>query len=196
MRRRALCMGFLAFLTGLTGPTGPVGSAPGDLEELMHRLAQRKHGEASFVEQHFIALLSRPVESYGEMIYDAPDRLEKRTLEPRKEILLLQGDSLTIRRGGRVRVLDVKAYPQIQPLVEGMRATLAGDLDALAQLYEIDFDGDLARWTLTLMPRREDVAKMVARVRIEGFGDRLSRVEVRAVDGDRSLLTLRDHPTP
>lgn len=190
MRRRALCAGLLALLAG------PAGSAPGDLEELMHALAQRRHGEASFVEQHFIALLSRPVESYGEMIYDAPDRLEKRTLQPKREILLLQGDSLTIRRGGRVRVLDVNAYPQIQPLVEGMRATLAGDLGALSRLYEIDFDGDLARWTLTLMPRQEDVAKIVARVRIEGMGDRLSRVEVRAVDGDRSLLTLRDHPTP
>ena len=185
--RRAVHVGLLALLVS------PAGAAADDLDELMHALAQRRHGEVSFVEQHFMALLSRPVESYGELIYDAPDRLEKRTLEPRQETVLLEGDSLTIRRGRRVRVLDVKAYPQILPLVEGMRATLAGDMGALARFYEVEFDGGLAGWTLTLVPRQEDVAKVIAHVRIEGIGDRLLRVEVRAVDGDRSLLTLRDH---
>ncbi len=47
-------------------------------------------GGWSFVEQHFLALLKRPVESSGELIYDAPDRLEKRTIEPRPETLVLE----------------------------------------------------------------------------------------------------------
>ena len=100
----------------------------GDLGELMRQLAERRHGEVSFVEQHFLKLLKRPAESYGELTYDAPDRLEKRTIEPKPETLTLAGDVLTVVRGGRTRTLDLKAYPALVPFIESIRATLAGDL--------------------------------------------------------------------
>ena len=195
--RSAFVIGLLALLMApLALMTGAARAASGDLDELMRTLAQRRHGKVEFVEQHFMALLSRPLESSGVLIYDAPDRLEKRTLEPRPESLLLEGDELTIRRGRHIHVLDVQAYPQIGPLVASMRATLAGDLEALARLFRVEFDGDLERWTLILVPRENDLAKAVSQVRIDGIRDRLFRVEIRATDGDRSLLTLRDHPAP
>ena len=63
----------------------------GDLDEVMRLLAMRRHGRVEFVEQHFLAILKRPVESSGELRYDAPDHLEKRTLLPRPENLVLDG---------------------------------------------------------------------------------------------------------
>ncbi len=173
---------------------GGARGAADDLDELMHLLAGRQHGQVSFVEQHFLALLKRPVESYGELIYEAPDRLEKRTLEPRPESLVLDGDVLTVRRGQRRRVLDLKAYPQILPFVESIRATLAGDRAALERVFRVDYIGDLARWTLILVPREAQVAKTVSLVRIDGSRDTLLTVEISEPDGDRSLMTLRDHP--
>src|ERR1700682_3570796 len=83
--------------------------ASDDLDEVMHSLSERHHGEVSFVEQQFLSLLKRPVESSGELIYDAPDRLEKRTLEPHPESLLVAGDVLTVRRGHQRPVLDLKS---------------------------------------------------------------------------------------
>ena len=124
-----------------------------DLGELMRQLAARRHGEVSFVEQHFLKLLKRPAESYGELTYDAPDRLEKRTVEPKAETLTLAGDVLTVVRGGRARTLDLKAYPTLAPFIESIRATLAGDLPSLERLFTVDFAGTLARWRLTLTPR-------------------------------------------
>ncbi len=175
---------------------GGARGAADDLDELMHLLAGRQHGQVSFVEQHFLALLKRPVESYGELIYEAPDRLEKRTLEPRPESLVLDGDVLTVRRGQRRRVLDLKAYPQILPFVESIRATLAGDRAALERVFRVDYIGDLARWTLILVPREAQVAKTASQVRIDGSRDTLLFVEIREPDGDRSLMTLRDHSAP
>ncbi len=64
-------------------PSIPAGE---DLDELMHLLAQRRHGRVEFIEQQFLAVLHRPIESSGELRYDAPDRLEKRTLLPHAEI--------------------------------------------------------------------------------------------------------------
>ncbi|MGH8324755.1 MAG: LolA-related protein, partial [Steroidobacteraceae bacterium] len=102
-----------------------------DLDGLMSLLAQRQHGHVSFVEEHFLAVLDRPVESSGELLYDAPDRLEKRTLKPKPETLILEHGVITARRGRHTYVLNLSDYPQIVPLIDSMRATLAGDRASL-----------------------------------------------------------------
>jgi hypothetical protein len=184
----------LAALLALTPPRAR--PAADDLGQLMGLLATRRHGQVDFVEQHFLAVLKRPVESYGVMTYDAPHRLEKRTVEPRPERLALDGDELTIERKGRTHVVDLTAYPSLLPFIESLRATLAGDLPALERVFTVEFAGDLDRWTLTLSPRDPTVSKTVSRVRIDGSRDILSKVEIVEVNGDRSVMTLRDHPTP
>jgi len=82
------------------------------------------------------------------------------------------------------------------PLIESLRATLAGDLPALKRLFDVDFAGNLDRWTLTLTPHDPKVAKAVSRVRIDGSRDVLYKVEIFEAGGDRSLMTLRDHQGP
>jgi outer membrane lipoprotein-sorting protein len=188
--RRGFCIALLVLVVTCAQ------AAPDDLDELMHLLAQRQHGQVNFTEQHFLAVLSRPVESSGELIYDAPDRLEKRTVQPRPESLVLAGDVLTVRRGGHDHVLDLKTYPQILPFVESIRATLAGDRSTLERIFHVDYAGNLARWTLVLVPRESRIAKTVSQVRIDGSRDNLQHVEIREADGDRSLMTLRDQPAP
>jgi hypothetical protein len=196
MRRRALGLLLLSWACAAgsaaqTAAGGAVGLGSGDLDEVMHLLAQRRHGRVEFVEQHFLAVLRRPVESSGELLYDAPDHLEKRTLLPHPENLLLDGGALTVERDGHRRVLDLHRYPQIQPFVESIRATLAGDRGALERVYRLEFAGSLARWSLTLEPLDRELARVVQQVRIDGSRDQLLRIEIRQPDGDRSLMTLR-----
>jgi hypothetical protein len=182
----------------LCGAPGAGASAPGagDLDVVMSLLAMRQHGRVEFIEQHFLAVLNHPIESSGELRYDAPDRLEKRTLKPHAETLVLSGGVLTMERAHGRRVMDLRAYPQVQPFVESIRATLAGDRRALEQLFRLDFVGSVARWTLTLVPLDPKVKHSVAQVRIDGVRDQLLKVEIRQPDGDRSLMTLRPSATP
>jgi hypothetical protein len=196
MRRRGLGAWLSALLAISASISVRAAVESGDLDELMQLLAMRRHGQVSFVEQHFLALLKRPVESYGELIYDAPGRLEKRTVEPRAESLVLVGDVLTVERGKHIHVVDLKSYPTVLPLIESLRATLAGDLPALERVFDVNYSGDLSHWVLSLVPREDRAAKDIARVRIEGIRDNLLRVEIFEADGDRSLMTLRAHPTP
>jgi hypothetical protein len=171
-------------------------AAGGDLDEVMRLLAMRQHGRVEFVEQHFLAILKHPVESSGELRYDAPDHLEKRTLLPRPENLVLAGGVLTMERGGHTHVLDLQRYPQIQPFVESIRATLAGDRAALDRLFHVEFAGSVSRWSLTLAPLDRQLAKSVKQVQIDGSRDQLLHVEIRQADGDRSLMTLRSPAAP
>ncbi|MDP9012941.1 MAG: outer membrane lipoprotein carrier protein LolA [Pseudomonadota bacterium] len=194
-RLLAGCLSFLVSL-GTYGGGGPPASAPGDLDEVMHLLALRRHGQASFIEQRFLSLLKRPAESSGELIYDAPDRLEKRTLEPRPESLLVDGNVLTVQRGHRSHVIDLSSSAQILPFVESIRATLAGDRAALERVFRLEFTGNLTRWTLVLFPLDARVAKSVSQVQIDGSRDNLLKVEIRQPDGDRSLMTLRARSDP
>jgi hypothetical protein len=188
LRALGLCLSILA-------SAAAHGAADG-LDEIMHSLGERRHGEVSFVEQQFLSLLKRPVESSGVLIYDAPDRLEKRTLEPHPESLLVAGNVLTVQRGQRRHVLELKSYPQVLPFVESIRATLAGDRAALERVFRLEFAGSFARWTLVLVPLDAHLAKTVSQIQIDGSRDDLLKVEIRQADGDRSLMTLRPRPSP
>jgi len=167
-----------------------VACAQADLDGLMSLLAQRKHGHVTFVEEHFLAVLDKPLESSGELLYDAPDRLEKRTLHPKPETLILEHGVITAHRGRRTYVLALRDYPQIVPLIDSIRATLAGDRASLEQIFKVTFDGSLERWTLLLMPADATVARTVKQIRIEGVRDAIHSVEIQQADGDRSLLTI------
>jgi hypothetical protein len=191
MMLRALLMVGLVLCGAGAGAAGT-----GDLNEVMSLLAMRQHGRVEFIEQHFLAVLNHPIESSGELRYDAPDRLEKRTLTPHAETLVLSGGVLTVERAHGRRVMDLHAYPQVQPFIESIRATLAGDRKALERLFHLDFVGTVGRWTLTLVPLDPRVKHSVTQVRIDGVRDQLLKVEIRQPDGDRSLMTLRPSAMP
>jgi len=197
MRRCALGLMLLAALSAAAANINPAPRAgAGDLDTVMSLLAQRQHGRVEFVEQKFLSILDHPIESSGELLYDAPDRLQKRTLLPRAETLLLDGSVLTMERGGHRRVLDLHRYPQIQPFVESIRATLAGDRAALERVFHVEFAGGVRRWSLTLAPLDRQLQRTIKQVQIDGSQDQLQRVEIRQTDGDRSLMTLRTPATP
>jgi hypothetical protein len=167
-----------------------------DLERLMGALAQRKHGHVTFIERKYIALLDRPVESSGELLYDAPDRLEKRTLKPKPESLVLEAGVVSAQRGKHHYVLDLKQYPQVVPFIESIRATLAGDRAALEKVFKLDFSGSYDHWTLGLVPLDEKLSKTVKDIKIDGEQDVIHSVEILEADGDRSLLTIGADVTP
>jgi outer membrane lipoprotein-sorting protein len=164
-----------------------------ELDEVLALFAAHRHGAASFVEQHFVHLLSRPVESLGELRFDAPDRLEMRTLEPRPEQWLVEGDTLTLTRRGRTHVAALADHPQLRPLIDGIRGTLAGDRRALEHVFTVHFLGDSAHWSLVLVPLAGQAGAQIQQVQIDGVRDRLLEVDLREADGDRTVLTLRTH---
>jgi len=200
MKRRALGLVMLAALCAANGAVADTRSAPqtamNDLDAVMGLLAMRRHGRVEFIEQQFLAVLDHPIESSGELRYDAPEHLEKRTLLPRSENLVLADGVLTVERRGRKHALDLQRYPQIQPFVESIRATLAGDRSALERVFHVEFAGSVERWSLVLAPVDHQLARTVKQVQIDGSRDQLHRIEIRRADGDRSLMTLRAAAAP
>jgi Outer membrane lipoprotein carrier protein LolA-like len=191
--------GLKAWLAGaglLLGLCGSPAHAAWDLAQLMQGLAQNKSGRASFVEKKYIALLDRPVESSGELLYTAPDRLEKRTLKPKPESLLIESGTLTIERGKRRMVLRLQDYPELVAFTESIRGTLAGDTAALKRIYNLDLEGSEERWTLTLRPVETKMLDVVQRIRISGSRADVKSIEVEQTDKDRSVMVIEKMTTP
>lgn len=165
-------------------------SSQESLRQVMSVLAQRKQGEVAYTEKDYLSVLEGPLKSSGVLIYEAPDRLEKRALEPRRESLVLEGSELTVRRGRHTYHLDLKAYPQVAPYVEAVRATLEGDLGGLEQVFRVTFTGTLAHWELGLVPLDRKAAREVRSIRIDGAAGEIRSVEIDKANGDRSVMTL------
>jgi hypothetical protein len=171
-------------------------ATPFSIGQLMDGLAQHRQGAATFTETKYLAILDQPVESSGELLFIAPSRLEKRTLKPRPEFMVLDGDTLTLERGRRKHVLQLKDYPEVAGMIESIRATLAGDRQALERVYQLVLDGSLENWTLILTPLDPRVGAVIARIRMEGTQAIVRSVEIFQADGDRSLMRIRKADTP
>ena len=162
----------------------------------MRSLAQTRSGHASFVEKKFIAMLDKPVESSGELFYSAPDHLEKRTLKPKPESMVVHGNELLIERGRKKHRLQLQDYPELAAFLDSIRGTLAGDRKALERVYTLTLTGDLERWTLLLVPLDPRVGNVIARIQMDGARDEVRSVEILQADGDRSVMRIKKTGTP
>jgi len=166
-----------------------------DLQQLMDSLAQNKGGRATFVETKRIAMLDKPVESSGELLFTAPDRLEKRTVKPKPESMVVNGGEMIVERGNRKYQVQLQAYPQLAAFIDSIRGTLAGDRKALERSYRLSLDGSAESWSLQLLPLDEKMLAVVKRIRIAGVRDQVKSVEIVQADGDSSLMVIEKSTT-
>lgn len=179
-----------------------------NLEQLMNDLAQVRSSHATFVEKKSIAMLTAPIESSGELIYNAPDHLEKRTVKPKPELMILDQDSLLIEMGKQQNFpmkndaryqrynLQLQDYPEIAVFIDSIRCTLAGDLNALKKNYQLSLIGGKENWTLSLTPNNEKMLAIVQRIDIAGSEDLIRSIEISQTDGDSSMMLIEQQTTP
>jgi Outer membrane lipoprotein carrier protein LolA-like len=187
-RRLAACAAALALAASALAASA---DDRGALGQLMALLAQRRQGIADFEETQYLAVLKQPAHSSGVLKFVAPDHLEQRTLEPRAQSMVLDHGLLTLQIGSRQRRLRLQQYPEIAPLIDSVRATLAGDQGALEQRFELRLEGDLDHWQLQLRPREPKLGAIIQHIRIAGERDAILQVEVQQADGDRSVMTIK-----
>ncbi|SDQ90078.1 Outer membrane lipoprotein-sorting protein [Burkholderia orbicola] len=161
------------------------------LDRLMSTLAQHKSGRATFTETKTLSIATQPVESSGELMFVAPDHLEKHTLSPKPEHLVVDGDMLTVERNNRKYTLALARYPELGAFIDSIRATLAGNRFALERVYKVALSGRGDDWTLTLTPLDSRMLKVVNTITLDGTRDVLRSVAIRQADGDRSVMRLQ-----
>ena len=164
------------------------------LPQLMETLSQVRSASARFTETKTVSMLNSPLVASGTLTYVAPDHMEKITLAPVHERFLLDHNRVTIEGGPgeQTHVFALTADPRIAGLVEGIRATLAGDLAALDRFYLVRLVGDAGNWQLLLQPRDPDLAHFVQGIRIQGSQDRIETIDTATANGDHTEMTITE----
>lgn len=162
------------------------------ITQLMQTLAQVKSSSAQFTERKTMRMLSEPLVTSGTLLYLAPDQVQKITVLPKRERVAVRGDTVTLDGGQdeRSRTLSLSDYPEIGGIVEGIRATLAGDLPTLRRYYAVQLDGSAANWRLLLQPIDPKLQKFLKSIRIAGDGNKVSTVVTEDGDGDISEMSI------
>ncbi len=186
--RRALLLGTLASWAAFAAL--PAQAAGFDLQALAALLAQRKSGEARFTEERFVSGIEGPLRASGTLSFSAPSRFERRTLEPTVESMAVDGNTITLKRGGRSRQMAMDAVPEVGALLEAVRGTLTGNAATLDKHFNSRVEGNAARWVLTLVPRDARLASQVRELQIAGLQSEVRSVALWLAGGDRSVMAI------
>jgi len=175
MRRRLL------FALGLAG--------------VLQKLSQVKEAQLTFIEHRSSAFLVGEVKLTGSMTYRAPDFIVKLVKTPYSQRIEIDGDQLMIekitdRGESSTQNYSLTASESLKTIVEGFRATLAGDLAILADSYDIELAGDMNAWKVVLTPRKEELLSQIEKIAVTGNNDQIKLIETFNTDGDESRLML------
>jgi outer membrane lipoprotein-sorting protein len=187
----ALCGALM--LAGLfVSPAPTFAEAQWTVRALMAELAKTRSGSVRYREERHLKTMTEPVVITGTMAYEAPDRLVKIALTPRKETMVIEGDNLTIEREGGVgpQSLKLSEIPQLNNLITAIRGTLLGDLSALERRFEVRLRGSKDAWSMDLRPRPGGARGADLRITVEGTAGRPERFEIRQADGDRIVVQV------
>ncbi len=148
--------------------------------------------EATFLEERRQLLLKDPLVLSGTLRFRAPDRLEKHTLVPHREDLIVDGDWVTVslpeqNLNARLKISD---DPVLYALLFSLRALLNGDVAALEGRFFVEAWGDADSWTVRLRPRAGELADRVQTVRIAGSPGWIAKIEMWETTGDYLRMTI------
>jgi outer membrane lipoprotein-sorting protein len=162
-----------------------------ELKELMATLALKKEDTARFKEQKFLKVLSKPLKSEGTLHFRAPDYLEKRTLKPKEERLVVENNIVRFfDHQKETRSLSLDAYPPLRDLLNGIRFTLLGEVAELKKYFELELRGDCRQWSLILVPKSESAMNILERIIILGEKDTIVKITLVEANGNFSIMTI------
>lgn len=169
------------------------GTAPGfTLSGLMRVLASVRTASASFTETKSLPLVTIGLQSRGTLAYMAPDYLRKTTTEPVPQQFVLRNGIARLTMSGRTKRFALDQAPQLAGLVEGVRATLAGDLPVLQHYYTLSLSGGARHWQLLLRPKAAALSKIMAWMSITGDGDKITEVDSADATGGEARMRVRE----
>lgn len=163
-----------------------------DINALMTSLAKIGKGTAKFKEERYISFLSEPLIASGNLRFQSPDFLYKHTETPKDERLVIFEDEVTITnvKEGLQRSFSLNDLPQLRGILDGIRYTLAGNLEGLNKSYELTLQGNQGNWQLHLTPKLQTMLKLIREIKIFGKGHNVFKMEIKESNDDRTVMYI------
>ena len=158
---------------------------------ILDKLARPAPMRTAFVELRESRLLKNPLRLSGEYRRPADDVLVREVRVPYAETTTIRTGEATIARAGKApRTFSLSRAPELAALQASFGALLSGDRGELAEHYTISSNGTRGHWTLTLVPKRAELAAQVRDIVLHGRGAELRCIETRTPGNEQPQRTL------
>ena len=180
----------------------PVANAAGNswtVKRLMWELSQVSYARLNFVETRQSMFLSTDMVIEGNIEYRAPDYIEKVTVSPMSEKILVDGDTMLVEKLTYSRDHDavvetkhysIESHPVLKATVGSIRYILAGNSEMLGEYYEMSISGQCENWTLELTPRTVEISDYAQKIILSGNESSILKYVTIQAYGDESVMTL------
>ena len=195
--RGIVAMALTVMMTGISNLLAD--DSEWNVEALMHELSEVSHAKLDFTETKKSIFLITDTTIEGVMEYRAPDYIEKFTMSPFQERVIIDGDSMLIEKtlssGKQEEVVipqtySVESHPALKAAIESIRAMLAGDVDILTAGYVATITGTRDNWELNLEPKEAEILEYIESISLSGEDIHIKKVVTIQADGDESKLEL------
>jgi len=167
-----------------------IAAAAPDADALIKRLARPAPASIRFTEVRFSSLLREPLIVSGELGYSGPENLERRVDTPYHETTTIRGDSVQVEREGEApRSFALKRAPELQGLLTGFSALLAGDPTMIHRAFNVSTSGSDASWSLVLEPSDPRARRRLQHIRVDGGGDSPRCFSIQSPAGTTTTTT-------
>ena len=163
-----------------------LGAAP--VPKIQSMLARPKILCGRFDQSKQLIGLKKPVNSNGRFCVVADKGVLWRTLQPFPNTLKVTRDEIIQLSGERVAVrLDARQEPAVRMINSVLFALLAGDLEPLEKLFDIDGAAQDKSWSVKLKPRDPGLSKVISGIALDG-GAYVKSIVISEASGDRTEI--------
>jgi hypothetical protein len=136
-------------------------------------------------------MLSEPLVIAGELEHRGDGAFVRHVQEPYRETATVLGENVTVERDGNSpRRFSLDRAPELRGMFSSFGAMLTGDRATLEQHFEITSSESNNSWRIDLVPRASKMRTRLARIRVDGHGDRANCMTMDEPDGDATVTVI------
>lgn len=156
--------------------------------------ARTKALQADFVQTKTLKMLGDKMVAKGEMRYQKGGRLKWEYKSPYAYTFLLDGDKVTLTKGGRTDVIDVNRSKMFKEIARMMMDTMVGKCITDSRTFKVSVKTEKARYVATLLPQKKDMKRMYSRIILvfDRQASTVTRVMMYERNGDCTDIVLKN----
>lgn len=166
---------------------------PADAKALLGAFARMPGLEAGYTEEKRLALLALPLQSRGRILFLPPGYLFRQVEAPEPATLRITPDELVVEDRDRKEAIDLRRSDTLRVFVTSLVQVFAGDEAALQKAFTVTYTPDPKAerlWTLELLPKGEQLQRMMRSLTLRGEGEAVTVIEVVDPNGDRTTTRI------
>jgi hypothetical protein len=146
-------------------------------QDLAKAFAQRRNVTANFGERRWFPFRKQPVELTGEVRVSADHGLSLHYRTPEQRIVIVDQHGLLVReKSGET---SAPSDPRASAVNDALLHILRLDFGALQHDFDVRGTHDNHQWSIELIPRSEDLRRVIGLIAVSGADTNVWRIELR-----------------